>query len=283
MMNMIRRRTTKDTVKTLKKDTNMNEKEKAKAYDEALERARRIKNGEGDWRYSDLIEISPALTEIFPELKESEDEKIRQGMIRFLESEQAEGIFTHEARQSWIAYLEKKKDNLKNADSISADCASNAKYEDGWHKVGNSLPDNPREVLCKDEAGNYFIGRYYVGEGWEISNYDDEDKPHHLNPPVSKWIDFPSEKQKEQKPSINIEQLKSLMLQYLQEAANKKDDSDIEADTDKWARKILGYDFEQKEQKPELVQQQPITYTYPSDASRDERLKAALIALEEKK
>lgn len=54
------------------------------------------------------------------------------------------------------------------------------------------------------------------------------------------------ERQKEQKPSINIDQLKSLMLQYLQEAANEKDDSDIEADTDKWARKILGYDFEQK-------------------------------------
>ena len=33
------------------------------------------------------------------------------------------------------------------------------------------------------------------------------------------------------------------------------------------------------EQKPELVQQPPITYTYPSDASRDERLKAALLAL----
>lgn len=54
------------------------------------------------------------------------------------------------------------------------------------------------------------------------------------------------ERQKEQKPSINIDQLKSLMLQYLQEASNEKEDSDIEADTDKWARKILGYDFEQK-------------------------------------
>jgi len=51
---------------------------------------------------------------------------------------------------------------------------------------------------------------------------------------------------KEQKPSINIDQLKSMMLQYLQEAANEKDDSAIEADTDKWARMILRYDFEQK-------------------------------------
>ena len=48
---------------------------------------------------------------------------------------------------------------------------------------------------------------------------------------------------REKKPSIKIDQLKSMMLQYLQEAANEKDDSDIEADTDKWARKILEYDF----------------------------------------
>lgn len=34
-----------------------------------------------------------------------------------------------------------------------------------------------------------------------------------------------------------------------------------------------------KEPKPELVQQPPITYTYNSNASRDERLKAALLAL----
>lgn len=39
-----------------------------------------------------------------------EDERIRKGMIRFLESEQAEGIFTHEARLSWISYLERQKE-----------------------------------------------------------------------------------------------------------------------------------------------------------------------------
>lgn len=50
-----------------------------------------------------------ALTVLVPELKESEDERIRKGMIRFLNSETAEGIFTYEARQSWIAYLEKLK------------------------------------------------------------------------------------------------------------------------------------------------------------------------------
>lgn len=36
---------------------------------------------------------------------------------------------------------------------------------------------------------------------------------------------------------------------------------------------------DQKERKPELVQHPPITFTYNSNASRDERLKAALLAL----
>lgn len=64
----------------------MNTEEKAKAYDEALERARQIKNGEGEWRYSDLIEITPALTEIFPQLQESEDERIRKWLIDYFSS-----------------------------------------------------------------------------------------------------------------------------------------------------------------------------------------------------
>ena len=51
---------------------------------------------------------------IFPP-EESEDERIRKGMIRFLESEQAEGIFTYEARQSWLAWLEKQKDKPVDA------------------------------------------------------------------------------------------------------------------------------------------------------------------------
>ena len=44
-------------------------------------------------------------------------------------------------------------------------------------------------------------------------------------------------------------------------------------------QKIRDWLEKQKEQKPELVQHPPITYTYPSDASRDEQLKRAIIAL----
>lgn len=62
------------------------------------------------------------------------------------------------------------------------------------------------------------------------------------------------EKQKEPLPIPNkFSGLKSLMLQYFQSAANRKDDVEIESDTDLWERKILDYVWkysdEQKEQK----------------------------------
>ena len=63
------------------------------------------------------------------------------------------------------------------------------------------------------------------------------------------------EKQKEPIPIPNkFSGLKSLMLQYLQSAANRKNDAEIESDTDLFGRKILDYvwkyDGTQKEQKP---------------------------------
>ena len=197
------------------------------------------------------------LETLIPELAESEDERIRKeliGMIKactnwahkkeyiaYLEKQKeslpiseickenansfTDGIIEVRSFQRGMEEgrrLEKQKENPKSADSIPSDCTAGAKCEDRWHKVVDSLPDNPREVLCKDEAGNYFIGRYYVGEGWEISNYDDEDKPHHLNPPVSKWIDFPSEKQKEHKPQTDDEKeyirtIKSIISDFIRD------------------------------------------------------------------
>lgn len=170
-----------------------------KLYKDALERAKKI---DIDDAYASQGTIAKM---IFPELSESDDERIREELIGMIKE-----CTNWVHKKEYIAYLEKQKENPKNADSIPSDCTSDVRCEDRWHKVTDSMPDNPREVLCKDEAGNYFIGRYYVGEGWEISNYDDEDKPHHLNPPVSKWIDFPLEKQKEQKSCPDAPKEKSV-------------------------------------------------------------------------
>lgn len=133
-------------------------------------------------------------------VRESEDERIRKELIEFIKSLLCNNAFDRYKLGCWIAWLEKQKENPKSTDSIPSNCTSDAKCEDRWHKVEDSLPNNTREVLCKDAIGNYFIGRYYSKGIWEISMYDDCDKSNEDNPPVAMWIDIPSEKQKEQKP-----------------------------------------------------------------------------------
>ena len=65
----------------------------------------------------------------------------------------------------------------------------------------------------------------------EISTPADED-----------WFEIQKQWEKEddkQNQEINLDHFKSYMLQYLQDAANRKDDSEIEKDTDVWAKKLL--------------------------------------------
>ena len=141
-----------------------------------------------------------ALAVLIPELCESEDERIRKALIKVFTDKYKKGYEWKEfgiPNRSVLDWLEKQKENPKSADSISSDCTSDEKYEDRWHKVGDSLPDNGREVLAKDKLGNILLARY-DGEGWDVSVYDDEDYRCHNG--ISKWCEIPSEKQKEQKP-----------------------------------------------------------------------------------
>lgn len=120
-----------------------------------------------------------------------------------------------------------------------------------------SVQEEQKSVILKphkgDDTNPYDMGAseaqdYAISRGFGIPLIDGEVyvDERHLMQTIGNILRWADEHPKEQKPSINIIQLKSLMHQYLQEAANEKDDSDIEADTDKWARKILRYDFEQK-------------------------------------
>ena len=73
----------------------MTEKEKAKAYDEAIERAKKS--------YGNRI-----AEEIFPELKESEYERIRKAIIEFFESEDDNTTYSLVRKKDIIAWLEKQ-------------------------------------------------------------------------------------------------------------------------------------------------------------------------------
>ncbi len=82
--------------------------EKAKAYDEAIERARMWRNKSGM-----PINKMGILDDIFPNLMESEDEKIRKSIINLvIKSAQNGGMALHKwESQQMLAWLEKKKSN----------------------------------------------------------------------------------------------------------------------------------------------------------------------------
>ena len=79
----------------------MTEKEKAKAYDEALEKA------SAAHKYEDR-HLKAALERIFPELKESEDERIKKAIIEFFESEDDNATYSLVRKKDIIAWLEKQ-------------------------------------------------------------------------------------------------------------------------------------------------------------------------------
>jgi len=76
----------------------MTQEEKAKAYDEAKARMSRAFN-------SNRCTIG-FMNEIFPELNESEDEKIKREIITYLSTAEDKEFIPYE---SWIAWLEKQK------------------------------------------------------------------------------------------------------------------------------------------------------------------------------
>ena len=72
--------------------------QKAKAYDEAVERARKLQEN------SNGMILKKWLWNIFPELKESEDERVRKDIIRFIQMEVEDEIVGNK----WLAWLEKQ-------------------------------------------------------------------------------------------------------------------------------------------------------------------------------
>ena len=144
----------------------MTEKEKAKAYDKAIERAKKL--------YGNGI-----TEEIFPELKESDDEKIRKNCIHFLELQKQHHAATFEIEEC-IDWLEKqgeqkptlpkwkyKKDNtpllrdsiILNKYGGVAKSPSGAIVSDVWVLDYDELAKLPKEekIEPKFKVGDWII------------------------------------------------------------------------------------------------------------------------------
>lgn len=85
--------------------------EKAKAYDKAIERAKEVYDGKGEWNMSDLYEIQPALKFIFSELAESEDERIRNEILEYFTITHSRDFVANPEKQKWISYIKKQKEH----------------------------------------------------------------------------------------------------------------------------------------------------------------------------
>lgn len=94
-----------NTIATAFKRETMTQEEKAKAYDKAIRKAQNV------YHTSEFIKI----TDLFPELSENENERIRQEIIEFIQWAEDRGMVRHDYHQAkrpavWIAYLEKQKE-----------------------------------------------------------------------------------------------------------------------------------------------------------------------------
>ena len=145
----------------------MTEKEKAEAYDKAIERAKKL--------YDNGI-----TKEIFPELNESEDERIKKAIIEFFESEDDNTTYSLVRKKDIIAWLEKqgeqnptlpkwkyKKDNtpllrdsiILNKYGGVAKSPSGAIVSDVWVLDYDELAKLPKEekIEPKFKVGDWII------------------------------------------------------------------------------------------------------------------------------
>ena len=93
-----------------------------KKYNEALEMARNL--------YPGVHSHNKAMLEqIFPELRESEDEKNANALIRLLNDEKVSLLVTYEAKQQWLDWLERKKTpSVSFEPAAGFDCGSAVVY-----------------------------------------------------------------------------------------------------------------------------------------------------------
>lgn len=161
-------------------------KEKAKAYDIIIEKAYKM-------RHENCEACQMCIEELIPELKESEDEesedeRIRKGIIRNLEylADRAEGFVKNEIKER-IAWLEKQKE------FVSAD------FDDVWETADCEELIAPLEKYSKDAIKKMCHAWYDKGielerrkwlkkQGWQnnsdVKDYNSIDP--HFGKPIDK-------------------------------------------------------------------------------------------------
>ena len=154
----------------------MTDKEKARAYDEALKIAKNYYSTTDSVADTELIEL------IFPELKESEDERIRKELIKIVNGHYS--LFKEIDRAKTIAWLEKQNSNVDNA---------NKEYWRGYREGKQEILDKYAELekqgeqetlcsKCKKEQPSHScqditaLGRCAVEHEQKPTEWNEEDE-----------------------------------------------------------------------------------------------------------
>ena len=101
--------------------------QKAKRYDEAIRESGKIIDFcTGGANIPECVSVKATIEHIFPELTESEDEKIRKGLLAWLKDKQANPSigFSTTKMEQWIAWLEKQCEQ-KTVDEIAKEVCKN--------------------------------------------------------------------------------------------------------------------------------------------------------------
>ena len=139
-------------------DLDMTQEEKAKAYDEAL---KKIKVLQEDWK-STHNRAWKEIEEVFPQLCESEDERIAEELIKALRGIstglQYAIFLTEEKKQRWIAWLEKQKGQnliMANSPQLKEQKPVEWSEEDEWMKesIISTLMANMQFTYQHDPLG----------------------------------------------------------------------------------------------------------------------------------
>jgi len=205
----------------------MTTEEKAKAYDEALKKAKEMYD---TYRFNvDPSNFKPTDFEyVFPQLAESDDERIRKALINALKVSETIGELkfrlSEPTREKAIAYLEKQKEASKAIEAVERIDKYIDEHVENAHDMKDSHPD---KKYCQG------IDDTLAGIAWILQDV------------------YSNEKQEEQKPKRDIvssDAIESCMLRYLQSAANRKDDIEIIEDTKAYKSELIS--IIEKEQKP---------------------------------
>ena len=151
----------------------MTEKEKAEAYDEALERARAINNGK------DVdVESGTTICEyIFPELKESEDDKIKKEIISILRN--TYWTSNRNRFNELVAWLEKQGETTPILSNFS--------------NIGKNEQKSADKIEPKFKIGDWVVNKF--GDSWQIDILDK--KNYRVSDGKGNYNYFPISKQDE--------------------------------------------------------------------------------------